>query len=149
MINKLKDVGNTNQLIVKEVSMSDLEFWADMYNDPEVNHQMYAIPKESYESLWKYLHCEQKAFTVWEEDKRIGGFLLSSVAPFIGTFSIMIYKDFRCRGYGSEVMKLIELKAIEEGYKTLRADVYIDNLRSIKLLEKCGFRHFIWLEKNI
>lgn len=142
-------VENSTLLTAKAVKKSDLEFWMSMYRDAEVIPQMYAAPMESHEAFWKYLHREQKAFTVWKKGERIGGFFLSPVTQFIGTFSIVIHKDFRGSGYGYQVMRLIEKNAIQEGYRTLRADVYADNLKSIHLLEKCGFRQFIWLEKNI
>lgn len=136
-------------LIAKSVTRGDLPFWMEIYKDPEVLRQMYAAPLESDKALWRYLHCEQKAFTVWESQKRIGGFLLSAIAPFIGTFSVVIHTTFRGRGYGGEVMRLIEQEATKESFKTLRADVYCDNKCSIALLENCGFRQFLWLEKNI
>jgi len=136
-------------LTAKPAVREDLGFWMDIYGDPEVRRQMYAAPVESDDVLWDYLYREQKAFTVWQSDKRVGGFLLSMVAPFLGTFSIVIHKDFRGSGHGREVMGLIESEARKEGYRTLRADVYSDNESSIRLLEKCGFRQFVWLEKNL
>jgi RimJ/RimL family protein N-acetyltransferase len=131
------------------VKRKDISFWMDMYKDAEVKRQLYAVPLDSAQALSDYLHCEQKAFTVWRRDKRIGGFLLSEVAPFIATFTIVIHRDFRSRGYGRSLMALVEATALQEGFRTLRADVYSDNTASITRLEKCGFRHFIWLEKNI
>ncbi len=47
------------------------------------------------------------------------------------------------------MMRLIEAQALKEQYWTLRADVYVDNIASIRLLEKCGFREFKWFEKNL
>lgn len=138
-----------NRLIARAVAKVDLNYWMELYKDPEVRRHMYAVPMNSKEALWEYLNCEQKAFTVWENDQRIGGFLLSTVAPFLGTFSIVIHKKFRGSGYGHKVMGLIEVQALREGYTTLRADVYVDNFSSLKLLAKCGFRKFIWLEKNL
>lgn len=131
------------------VTRKDVSFWMDMYKDAEVKRQLYAAPSDSAQAFSDYLHCRQKAFTVWHGARRIGGFLLSAVAPFIATFTIVIHRDFRSRGYGRGLMALVESTAFQEGFRTLRADVYSDNTASIKRLEKCGFRHFIWLEKNL
>jgi len=131
------------------VKRKDLPFWMDMYKDAEMQHQLYAVPMDSAQALSDYLHREKKAFTVWHQDRRIGGFFLSAVAPFIATFGIAVHRDFRGRGYGRSLMALVESTALQEGFRTLRGDVYSDNAASIALLEKCGFRHFIWMEKNI
>ena len=138
-----------SSLSATPVKRKDVSFWMDMYKDVEVKRQLYAVPLDSAQALFDYLHCEQKAFTVWHRDKRIGGFFLSAVAPFIATFAFVIHRDFRSRGYGRRLMALVESTALQEGFRTLRADVYSDNTASITRLEKCGFRHFIWLEKNI
>jgi RimJ/RimL family protein N-acetyltransferase len=137
------------RLVARAVTRADLDFWKSIYEDPEVQRQMYSAPFTSKTALWDYLRCEQQSFTVWQNEQRIGGFLLSQVAHLIGTFSIVIHKEFRGIGYGKEVMNLLEAQAKKSGYMTLRADIYADNASSIKLMENRGFRRFVWYEKNL
>ena len=138
-------------LTSRPLAKHDLTFWHQMYSDPEVKRQMYARPIETDEALFRYL-CQEEtayAFTVVRESQLIGGFTIRKETDTRGTFGVLIHKDFRGRGLGVQVMKLLEQSARELGLLTLRADVYEDNLPSIRLLEKCGFRRFIWLEKNL
>ena len=137
------------QFTARPVRRDDLPFWMEIYKDQAVLTQLYSAPIESKRSLWGYLHCEKCAFTVLGVDQRVGGFLLSQIAPCIGTFSFVIHKDFRGQGFSGPVMRLVEDEARKAGFRTLRADVYSDNQRSIRALECCGFRQFTWLEKNI
>ena len=138
-----------DSLRAKAVSRKDIEFWIEIYKDYSARRFMYAAPLGTSNSLWKYLHFQQRAFTVWDQKERIGGFLLSTIAPFIGTFSIVIHQRYRGVGYGNKLMKLIEREAARIGYKTLRADVYADNPAAMGLLTKNGFREFVWYEKNL
>lgn len=67
----------------------------------------------------------------------------------IATFGIAIHPTFRSMGHGKEIMSLVTTKAHEMGIKTLRADIYEDNTKSIRVLVDAGFRKFIWMEKNL
>jgi RimJ/RimL family protein N-acetyltransferase len=136
-------------LVAKLVERADMSFWMSLYGDPEVKQQMYAVPMESESALWDCLAKRTKVYTVWDHDQRVGGFSLGEVSPFIATFGIALHADWRGKGFGHPLVHLLEAEAIKSGYKTLRADVYADNLNSIRLLERDGFRKFIWLEKNL
>jgi RimJ/RimL family protein N-acetyltransferase len=142
-------VRDARTLVAKKVTREDIDFWMTLYSDPEVKRQMYAPPLESNTAFWDYLVGKGKAFTVWENERRIAGFTLSNVSQFIGTFGVAIRKDIRGKRYGHGVMTVLESEAARIGYKTLRADVYCDNYSCIGLLHKSGYRKFIWLEKNL
>lgn len=136
-------------LEARPVAEADLKFWKKLYSDVVARRQLYAAPTNVPAQLWAYLQTGQKSFTVWQGRRRVGGFLLAEVAPYLGTFSIVVLPSLRGKGYGRAIMMLIEAAALEEGYTTLRADVYLDNAASIALLEGIGFRQFMWLEKNL
>ncbi len=138
-------------LVSRPVSKEDFPFWKEMYSDSQVKRQMYSIPAESAEALIKHLQGDGKgaAFTVTLNKAPVGGFTVLKETQTIGTFGIVIHKPFRAQGLGGPIMKLLDRQAKDMGLLTLRADVYSDNVNSIRLLEKAGFRPVVWFEKNL
>jgi RimJ/RimL family protein N-acetyltransferase len=84
-----------------------------------------------------YYKCNLKPYIAKIDDKYIGfiGFLNYNNDIYI---SININPDFRGNGYGSKILKEV-LNKIEYGI-TINAEIIKDNLASIKLFEKCGFK---------
>jgi len=139
---------NSRKLVAKPLVDEDLEFWLEVYKEPEVRMQMYAAPTSSIEELSKFL-SSRRVFTVWDHTTRIGGFTITPEKDSIGTFGIVIKDQYRGLGYGHPLVNLLLSESLRLGLKTLRADVYADNFSSISLLRKHGFRKFIWLEMNL
>lgn len=137
-----------NELRVKEFSRNDARFWLDIYSDAAVRTQMYAAPTSSEAVLIDHL-SSRSVFTVFKGNNPVGGFTITKEKDRIATFGIVIHPRMRGAGLSHEIMKLLELKASELGFLTLRGDVYSDNEPCIKALVKCGFRRFIWFEKNL
>jgi GNAT superfamily N-acetyltransferase len=129
-------------------SMEDMPFWLEIYGDGEVRKQMYSAPINSPGELWNYL-LNRKVFTAWIDGLRVGGFTISAEKDLLATFGLVLHPSHRERGYGSNLLELLESEAKKLGIKTLRADIYEDNYPCIKLLNRDGFRRFIWMEKNI
>jgi RimJ/RimL family protein N-acetyltransferase len=139
---------NSSDAECTPLTRDDLPFWLEIYTNDEVSRQMYAAPTGSAEELWNYL-SHRKVFTVWVEKKRVGGFTITIEKDLLATFGIAIHPGFRGCGYGRAIMGLLESEARKLGLRTLRADVYEDNDPCIRLLNRNGFRRFIWMEKNI
>ena len=135
-------------MVCTPTSLEDMLFWLEIYRDDEVRKQMYAAPTESAEELWNYL-SKRKFFTAWIGGKRIGGFTLSIEKDLLATFGIVLHSSYRNRGLGPCLVALLQSEAKKLGIKTLRTDVYEDNQRCIKVLNRDGFRKFVWMEKNI
>jgi RimJ/RimL family protein N-acetyltransferase len=133
---------------VRPFDPSHALFWLEIYRDETVRHQMYAAPTNSEEDLIDYLK-PRLVYTVFIEDKPIGGFTLTKEKDRMGTFGIVLHPGYRGRGLSAQIMRELELKAREENILTLRGDVYSDNYPCIRALEKSGFRRFIWFEKNL
>jgi GNAT superfamily N-acetyltransferase len=131
-----------------KATQEDINFWQEMYLDDEVKKQMYAAPTESVMALWDYL-SSRHVFTVWVDDDRVGGFTISNEKDLIATFGIVIHRRYRKKGMGDFLMNELVTEAKKLGVKTLRADVYEDNIACLRVLSRKGFRRFIWLEKNI
>jgi RimJ/RimL family protein N-acetyltransferase len=139
---------HTEPLVALPFSASDAGFWLDIYRDEEVKKQMYAAPTDSAYSLISYLSA-RKVFTVWMQDKRVGGFTITPEKDRMATFGIVVESQQRGKRLSSEIMRLMEKEAANLGALTLRGDVYADNSPSIRALENAGFRKFLWYEKNI
>jgi len=139
------------KLVVRAVSQGDLPFWRGLYTDCAVKRQMYAIPPMSDDEFLNYLHKpgEAVACLVSVGDEPIGGFTIHKETDTRGTFGILIQRAHRGKGLGRSIIGELEKQAKAMGIWVLRADVYADNLPSIRLLESSGFRSFIWLEKNL
>ena len=135
-------------LEARPIEDADLPFWMALYSDPEVRRQMYAAPIDTLSEFKSFLR-KRTVFTVFQEGHRIGGFTITRESQFMGTFGFLVHPNERGKSYGGQIMLLLEKQAIQMGLKTLRADVYDDNISSIRSLEKSGFRRFIWMEKNI
>jgi ribosomal protein S18 acetylase RimI-like enzyme len=140
--------GDNIEMSCTSATLEDMSFWLEIYSDEEVRNQMYAAPLQSADELWSYL-SNRKVFTAWVDGNRIGGFTITREKDLIATFGIAIHPDYRTRGWGKSLMRLLEIEASKMAVKTLRADVYEDNQPCIKMLKSDGFRRFIWMEKNI
>ena len=150
---KLRDMtsSKTNSPIkihAEQFSPANAKFWLEIYRDDAVKTQMYAAPTSSEEALIDYL-SSRMVYTVFSNDRPVGGFTISKEKDRIGTFGMVLHPKARGSGLSNDIMKELELKARDLGFLTLRADVYSDNFPCIRALEKSGFRRFIWFEKNI
>lgn len=141
----------TNFLKYRPIAREDMPFFRKMYADQETIKQMYKSPDVDDETLYNYFQKpgNSEAFTVTFDEMPVGGFTIAKNDETIGTFGIVLDPKFRGRGWGVEVVGLIEEAAKKMGLLTLRVDVYADNSKMLRILEKTKYRPFIWLEKNL
>jgi len=142
------DIPSHHRLAKRAFAAPDAGFWLQLYNDPEVRKQMYAAPVSSEAELSAYLST-RTVFTVLADGNPVGGFTITPEKDRLATFGIVVAEGSRGQGLGWQIMKLAEETAAEMGFLTLRGDVYADNYPSIRVLERSGFRKFLWFEKNI
>ncbi len=137
----------TDRLIVRKLRESDQSAYFDMMGNPNV---MNPIPRdvmtkeESNEHLDKFLNTELKT-----SDTKVWAIEVKEGNEFIGLCAFLKNNEnddeigYRLRekywgvGYGTEITKGL----IDYGFKQLNADlitadVYVDNIRSVKILEK-------------
>ena len=133
---------------IRLIRRSDIETIKGFYESDEARNQMYAIPSKD-EDIWRYFSENCKTFMVFQNDSEVAIFSLSKIDGGVGSFGIIVKAEYRGKGMGLEVMKMVEKEAKKMGIRTLRADVYIDNKASLRMLEKANFRPFVWLEKNL
>ncbi len=76
--------------------------------------------------------------------KKMGGRLHK-----VGNIGIVVKKEYRDRGIGTNLMKALLREAKKIGIKIATLEVVADNERAIHLYTKCGFKEFGRLPKSI
>jgi RimJ/RimL family protein N-acetyltransferase len=127
---------------LRDVEIADLEVFFDHENDPEAVRRSNLPPRdrETFMTHWRTRILEDagafaQTVTVhgepagnitswWDDDKRFVGYRLG--------------RAYWNRGIGTRSMfKFLELETI----RPLYADAFPANTASVRLLERCGFRH--------
>ena len=103
-----------------------------------------AFPKERWDSWYKS----------WLEDdngKHYYRYLINEDSEYVGEIAyhfngdnlfiadILIYNEFRNKGYGKEGLNILCEIAKSNGLETLYDDIAVDNINAYKLFTKCGF----------
>lgn len=131
---KIEDLWFRQKLMEDKNTMSYNEKWGGIM----------AFPRECWESFYKNsILCD--------ENKFFYGFLTTKKGEFVGDVGfrfdeernkyivhLLIFNDYRNRGYGTMGLKLICEKAKSIGIKVLHDDIAIDN-PSVNLFLKNGF----------
>lgn len=136
-------------LHVEPLHSSHLHEWLSIYRDPEVRRQMYAAPTENEAVLEQYLRRRRFYSVLDAEGVLVGGFNFYEEEGSRACFGIVIHPAFRGQGLGREIVRLMKDEARSLGFATLRADVYADNAPCLGLLDRTGFRRFVWVETNL
>ena len=94
---------------------------------------------------WDNKHLEHSRFVFIENKKTLGWAALSAVSArpvYKGVAEISIYIDenFRAKGIGSQLMEKVIQSSEEQGIWTLNSSVFPENIATLKLHEKFGFR---------
>lgn len=97
-------------------------------------------------------HIEGYSFLITENDKIIGWCALSPISKrevYKGVAEVSIYidKNFHRKGVGTMLLTYLIEKSEKGGFWTLQSGIFQDNVKSIALHEKCGFRLVGYREK--
>lgn len=150
---------DTDRLIVRQLQESDQSAYFDMMSNPNV---MRPIPSnvmtevESNEHLYKFLNTDHAT-----SDTKVWAIELKEENVFIGLCAFLKNDEnedeigYRLRekywgvGYGTEITKgLIDFGFEHLNTDLITADVYVDNLRSVKILEKFFNRDIEFFNKE-
>jgi phosphinothricin acetyltransferase len=101
---------------------------------------------------WDDDHLEHSRFVAELNGKIIGWAALSSVSSnciFSGVAETSVYisTDYRHKGIGKKLLKNIIATSEENGIWTIEAEIMQENISSIALCIKCGFRLVGYKEK--
>lgn len=129
----------------------DLSFWREIYSDPIVKEYMALWGEASIDTkeFWEYLNLCDRFIVYNKNNEIIGGFTIYNKKNKTAEFGIAMHPNFKNKGLGSVLICYLEETAKDFGIKTLKADVYEENIACLSLLKKNGFKNVIFLEKNI
>lgn len=137
-------------LNIRPASEADQGAILDIYNEAIVNsNATFDTEIRSHEDQlkWFRLHKKNHPVVVAEEDGQIVGW--ASLSPFSDRcaydttveVSVYIHKDFRGKGFGMKLLKIITLEGGNVGNHVIISRIAQGNDVSIHLHEKIGYRH--------
>jgi RimJ/RimL family protein N-acetyltransferase len=132
----------------QQVSEEFEQFCFEIYQDPETQRQVYQTPNGDSKELLHHLQSKDCRVVILN-DHPIGIFNIYDQKDEIACVGISLHPSFRGQRLAHHLLDEAEKEARLRGVMVIRADVYIDNISSIKTLKAQGFREFIWLEKNL
>lgn len=133
-------------IIIREVTQSDVSAWSDMRTDlwpetgdrhiPEINGYLSGSSVDIAQAYVVEVSSEIVGFL----ELNIRNFSEGSCSPEIPYVEAWYIKPrFRGNGYGKLLMRKAEQWAISEGYSELASDTEIENERSIIMHKHLGF----------
>jgi phosphinothricin acetyltransferase len=141
---------------IRPAREEDQQAIMDIYNEAVI-HSNATFDTElrtlSKQMDWFYQHKSRHPVLVAEENNVIAGW--SSLSPWSDRcayettveVSIYIHKDFRGKGLGSKLLKIITLEGEKAGNHTIISRITQGNDVSIHLHEKLGYRHIGVMEE--
>lgn len=142
---------NSDDYNCRRTIKEDLSFWREIYSDPIVKTYMALWGEVLIDSkeFWEYLNLCDRYIVFNNKMEIIGGFTIYNKKNKTAEFGIAIHPSFKGQGLGNVLMCYLESTAKDFGIKTLKADVYKENIACLSLLKRNGFRDVVFLEKNI
>ncbi len=136
----------TERLFVRKLQESDTNLFFDLMSNPNVMNSIPQSPfsrEKSDSELKKIIAIEQTSNTkIWglcekttNEFIGISGFLKNNETE--DEIAYRIREKHWNKGYGTEIAKgLIDFGFTKLNLELITADVYVENIRSVKILEK-------------
>ena len=129
---------------LRPVSKSDIDFIYKIRNDPNIREYMFDTNEIDYKKHVEYWLDRMKnsvpSFIIVDENGNDVGLLkLDPISDNKYSIGIIISVEYQGRGYGKEAVKEI-LSMYKDA--TFIARVKVNNNKSIKLFESCGFRKY-------
>lgn len=101
---------------------------------------------------WDKSHLEICRIALLKNTEMAGWAALTPVSSrcvYAGVAEVSVYvaTNFRGKGMGEILLKYLITESEKEGIWTLQSGIFAENIGSIKLHEKCGFRQIGYREK--
>lgn len=101
---------------------------------------------------WNRSHLPNCRVAAFEAGKMAGWAALTPVSSRcvyagVGEVSVYVAADFRGRGVGEFLLNALIEESEQAGLWTLQSGIFAENVGSLKLHEKCGFRRIGYREK--
>ena len=133
VIPKLEDLWFREKLLADEETMSYNHAWGGTISFSEEKWQ-------NWYDRWVINHENKRYYRYLKDEKGFVGEIAYHYDPEYDGYvaDVIIFSQFRGRGYGSQGLKLLCEAAKENGIKALYDDIAIDNT-AISLFKKQGF----------
>lgn len=131
---------------IRNFNTDDEEFLAKLFLLQDVQQQLFSPPQEEHK-FKRWLYTENR-YVVEDEGVKIA-YAVILKSEIRGFFGYAIAENYRGLGKAKYIITLIENECRRLGIKTLTTNVAVDNIKSIKVLQKSGFRQFLLFEMNI
>lgn len=143
----------TERLLLKNISMDDREFIFDQFSNESINQYLYdAEPlvdiQGANEIIDFYLEPEPRAQHRWilitKEGTKIGtcGFHCWNPSEGICDIGYDLNPNYHNKGYMNEAINaILRFAQNDMKIKKVNACIYLENEKSIKLIEKNGFKY--------
>lgn len=121
-------------MIIRELCLDDLS-------------QMLIIEQENFTDPWNYktllyevIKNEKSSFFgAFNEDKLLGYIGFWSILDNVDIINIAIKAEYKRKGIGSTLFKVVDRIAVSLEAKTITLEVNVNNLAAINLYKKMGF----------
>lgn len=139
-----------HNLSIRELTLEDKNAFLQAMFLSQSLHGPWVTPpltSQEFDEYWqRFQHPNQKSYLACDDVGNIVGvFNISEIVrgafqnAFIGFYGV---RDYTRQGYMSTGLKLVQKQVFAElGLHRLEANIQPDNMRSIQLVKKCGFRY--------
>lgn len=125
---------------IRPVTPNDWRFILDLRNESYVRlacHDTHPIDAETHEKYMKRLEKDPNSFQ-WIV--LCDGYDVGHVKIISGELGYMLKKEYHGKGIGAEFHNLIFEEARKKGLRKLTDTIKVDNVSSLKLATKMGFK---------
>ncbi|MBA3750500.1 MAG: GNAT family N-acetyltransferase [Nitrosopumilus sp.] len=134
---------------IRSVTSDDWQFILDIRNEKEVRDASLndeIISKETHQKYMKKL--EERTTNVYQRIILYNKQTVGYVKVVDEEISYMIMKEFRGKGIGSQFFVIVFKELKELGITKIRASIRIDNVSSLNLGQKMGYKYTGIISKN-
>lgn len=139
-------------VLIRTMSANDWPAVAEIYRQGiETGKATFQVDVPAY-TEWDAAHIRECRFVAVVEDKVAGWTALSKVSnrcvyAGVAELSLYIGENARGKGVGQKLLQHLIAESERAGFWTLQSGIMDDNLASIRLHEKCGFRQIGYRER--
>jgi phosphinothricin acetyltransferase len=140
------------KLEIKNIKPKDRHAVANIYKSGiETGIATFETEVPSWE-IWDQSHLESCRLAAWLDNTLVGWAALSPVSDRcvyggVAEVSVYVNTNYGGKGIGTLLLEGLVTKSENEGFWTLQAGIFRENIASIELHKKVGFREIGYREK--